>query len=153
MPYMVGAYIAVNVTSQILVLLQYFNLKSQFSYVITNNTSKNSACIELLSKELDIDPTKRYVLCISYIINLMAYQVLFRVNIKAFELELKSNVIAKFVKLVTQYYKGPIGKLYNLIYYIMHLSKQRHAFRVIQVLYIESQQELLEDEHKPLKLV
>jgi hypothetical protein len=101
MPRMTGAHTAVNVASQISTLLRHFNLQTRFSYAITNNASKNGACIDILAKELGIDADERHVLCIGHIINLVAYEVLFGVDVEAFELELESNVTAELVELVT----------------------------------------------------
>jgi hypothetical protein len=67
---------------------------------MTDNTSENRACLAILSKELSINAGVCYILYISYIINLVAYVVLFRTDVEAFELELKSNIIAKVVKLI-----------------------------------------------------
>jgi hypothetical protein len=96
---MIGSHTATNVASQISKLLYHFLLITRFGYAITDNASKNSACMAILSKELSINPSERHVLYIGYIINLVAYEVLFRSNVEAFELELESNVIAEIVKL------------------------------------------------------
>jgi hypothetical protein len=98
---MTGSQIATNIASQISKLLYHFSLIARFSYAITNNALENSAYIAILNKELSINPSERYILCISYIINLVAYEVLFRSDVEAFELELKSNIIAEIVKLAT----------------------------------------------------
>jgi hypothetical protein len=55
----------------------------------------------ILGKELSIDLDERHILCIGYIINLVAYEVLFGSNVEAFELELENNVIAEVVELAT----------------------------------------------------
>jgi hypothetical protein len=77
--------------------------------------------LDLLAKSLHFDTSKRHVLCIGYIINLVPYKVLFGSDVKLFEYELKSNVIAKVIELNSWRRKGPISKLYNLIRYIYHL--------------------------------
>jgi hypothetical protein len=136
---MTGSHTAANVASQISKLLHHFLLTTRFSHAITDNASENSACIAILGKELSINPNKRHVLCISYIINLVAHEVLFGSNVEAFELELESNVIAEVVELATWRCKGPISKLHNLIRYVTHSSKRRDAFMAIQKVILESQ--------------
>jgi hypothetical protein len=153
MPRMTGAHTAVNVASQISTLLRHFNLQTRFSYAITNNASKNGACIDILAKELGIDADERHVLCIGHIINLVAYEVLFGVDVEAFELELESNVTAELVELVTWRRKGPIGKLHNLIRYITHSTKRRNAFKAIQKRYLESRREHPDEPIRLLELV
>jgi hypothetical protein len=70
-----------------------------------------------------VDISKRHVRCIGYIINLVAYQVLFGSDIEAFKKELK-NVTAEEVALQEWRKKGPIGKLHNVIRYILYSSKR-----------------------------
>jgi hypothetical protein len=53
-----------------------------------------------MADDLSFDASKCYVLCIGYVINLVAHKVLFGLSVKAFEHEL-SNVTAEVVKLQT----------------------------------------------------
>jgi hypothetical protein len=153
MPRMTGSHTAANVTSQISKIIRHFHLQTRFGHAITDNASKNSACMAILGKELGIDPAERHVLCIGHIINLVAYEILFGSDVKAFELELENNVTAEVVELATWRRKGPIGKLHNLIRYITHLSKRRDKFFSIQELYLKSLRELPERHKQPLNLV
>jgi hypothetical protein len=139
--------------SQISKLLHHFSLTIRFGHAITDNASENLACMAILGKELGIDPSERHVLCISHIINLVAYEVLFGSDVEALELELESNITAEIVDSATWRRKGPIGKLHDLIRYITHLSKRRDAFIAIQKVILESQRELPEPAQKPLDLV
>jgi hypothetical protein len=62
------------------------------------------------------------MLYVGHIINLVAYKVLFGSDAEAFELKLQSKVTAEAVELASWRHKGPIGKLHNLIRYIMFNS-------------------------------
>lgn len=62
-----------------------------------------------------------------HIINLVAHQVLFGEDVESFE-EVLTNVTIEEVELRSWRRKGPIGKLHNLIRYILHSSKRRDAF-------------------------
>jgi hypothetical protein len=64
------------------------------------------------------------VLYIGHVINLVAYKVLFGSDIESFEHKLKHAVTAEAVKLAAWRRKGPIGKLYNIIRYILYLSER-----------------------------
>jgi hypothetical protein len=115
-----GAHTAANLSSQLSTLIQHFNLQTSFGYAITDNTSENRACLDLLAKSLHFDAGKRHVLCMGHIINLVAHKVLFGSDVESFEHELESNVIAEAIELDSWRRKGPINKLYNLIRYICH---------------------------------
>jgi hypothetical protein len=101
MPHITGSHTAANVASQISKIIRHFYLQTRFGYAITDNASKNSACMAILGKELGIDLDERHVLCIGHIINLVAYKVLFGSDVEAFESELENNIIAEVVELAT----------------------------------------------------
>jgi hypothetical protein len=109
------------------IILDHYNLRESFGYAITDNASKNRACLNLLSQELGFNAAKRHVLCIGYVINLVAHKVLFGSDVESFEYEL-SNVTAEAVELITWRRKGPINKLHNLIRYITYSSNRRDTF-------------------------
>jgi hypothetical protein len=58
--------------------------------------------------------SKRRIMCMGHIINLVAQQVLFRSDVDAFEEEL-TNVTAEEIELRNWRKRGLIGKLHNLI--------------------------------------
>jgi hypothetical protein len=72
-------------------------------------------------------------MCMGYIINLIAQQVLFGSDIDAFEEEL-TNVITEEIELRNWRKRGLIGKLHNLIWYIGYLTKRRDLLKSIQIL-------------------
>jgi hypothetical protein len=128
LPAIKGAYIAANVALTLSSILHYFKLHSTFGHAITDNASKNEACINLLSAELSIPRGKRHVFYISYIINLVAQTMLFGDDPKAFEDSL-ITVTTEEVELHNWRRYGPISKLYNLIRYINHSTNRRDAFK------------------------
>jgi hypothetical protein len=124
MPRMQGSHTAVNLKGQISGLADYFGLKQTFGYTVTDNASKNRACLNLLADELAFDAGKRYVLCMGHIINLVAHKVLFGSDVESFEHELEHVVTAEAVELAAWRRKGPIGKLHNIIRYILHSTER-----------------------------
>jgi hypothetical protein len=68
---MYSSYIGVSITKQIYAILTYFRISNNFGYAITNNTSKNTTCLDHLSELLKVDLDKRCVMCIGYVINLV----------------------------------------------------------------------------------
>jgi hypothetical protein len=132
LPTMHGSHNAVNLSTKLASILDYFNLRQSFGYAITDNASENRACLNLLSKELGFDADERHVLCMGHIINLVAHKVLFGSDVESFEDELKHNITAEIVELASWRRKGPIGKLHNLIRYICHSSERRDLFTSLQ---------------------
>jgi hypothetical protein len=64
------------------------------------------------------------VLCIGHVINLVAHKVLFSSDVESFEYELEHTVTAEAVELTAWRHKGLIGKLHNIICYILYLSER-----------------------------
>jgi hypothetical protein len=67
-----GSYIVVSIAKSLSQILHYFDLITRLGNIVTDNASKNGACIAMLAKECFIELRERYVLCIGYVINLMA---------------------------------------------------------------------------------
>jgi hypothetical protein len=130
---MQGSYTAVNLKDQIVGLVKHFGLENTLGYAITDNASKNQACLRLLAEDLAFDASKRHVLCMGHVINLVAYKVLFGTDVESFEYELEHAVTAEAVELAAWRRKGPIGKLYNIIRYILHSSERQDAFLALQI--------------------
>jgi hypothetical protein len=72
LPRMYSSHTAVGTAKSLSQILYHFDLIMRLSNIITNNASKNRACIAILAKECFIELRERYVLCISYVINLIA---------------------------------------------------------------------------------
>lgn len=133
MPSIKSAHTVVSIASQITVLLDYWKLCESFSNAVTDNATEKRACLRIIAKELDLaKPEKRHVYCIGHIINLVAHQVLFNSNVKAFKYELESNVTTKVVQLAEWRRKVPISKLHNIIRYITYSTQRRNVFLSIQ---------------------
>lgn len=132
LPRMQGAHTAAIVKGQITAILNHFTLRKRFGNAITDNASENSACMELLGEDLEIDASKRHVLCIGHVINLVAHKMLFGSDVESFEHELESNVTAEVVELNSWRKKGPISKLHNIIRHICASATRRDVFIGLQ---------------------
>jgi hypothetical protein len=132
LPQMRGSHNAVNLSGRLTSILDHFKLRQSFGYAVTDNASENRACLNLMADDLGFDASKRHVLCMGHVINLVAHKVLFGSSVEAFEHEL-SNVTAEVVELQTWRRKGPIGKLHNIIRYITHSAERQDAFINLQI--------------------
>lgn len=153
MPRMIGSHTAVNLASQISSLVHHFHLQTNFGHAITDNASENRACLNLLAEELAFDAGKRHVLCVGHIINLVAHKVLFGSDVESFVQELESNATAESVELASWRRKGPIGKLHNLIKYILHSTERQDAFLSMQTLPTEPSLTHPRRSQQPLHLI
>jgi hypothetical protein len=149
LPQIVGAHTAVSLSTQLVTILDHYNLRSCFGYAVTDNASKNRACLNLLAQELSFNAAQRHVRCIGHIINLVAHKVLFGSDVESIEYELTSNVTAEVAELMTWRRKGPISKLYNLIIYITYSANRREAFDRLQEVAFESLIDGDDDAPKP----
>jgi hypothetical protein len=66
LPSMHGAHTALNIATRLQTILDHFNLRERFGYAISDNASEHTACIKLLSQDLNIDVGKRHVLCMGH---------------------------------------------------------------------------------------
>jgi hypothetical protein len=149
LPQMIGAHTAASLSTQLVTILDHYNLRSRFGYAVTDNASENRACLDLLAQELGFNAAQRHVRCMGHIINLVAHKVLFGSDVESFEYELTGNVTAEVAELITWRRKGPIGRLHNLIIYITHSANRREAFDRLQEVAFES---LIDGNHDALKL-
>lgn len=131
LPSMHGSHTGANIAERLTLILNHFKLRDRFGHAITDNASENTACMNLLSTELNMTLNKRHVLCMGHIINLVAHQILFGEDIEAFEDHLE-NVALEELELRCWRRKGPIGKLHNLIRYICHSNQRREVFKKVQ---------------------
>jgi len=153
MPRMQGSHTAVNLKGQIFGLVQYFGLENTFGYAITDNASENRACLNLLAEDLAFNAGKRHVLCMGHVINLVAHKVLFGSDVESFEHELEHAVTAEAVELAAWRRKGPIGKLHNIIRYILYSSERQDAFLALQTTALELSEDVENIPRAPLRLI
>jgi hypothetical protein len=126
-----SSHTGVSIAKQIHAILIHFRISDNFGYAITDNASKNTACLDHLLELLKVDLDKRRVMCIGHVINLVAQQYLWGSDIDAFEEEL-TNVTTEEIELREWRKRGPISKLYDLIRYACYLSKRKELLKMIQ---------------------
>jgi hypothetical protein len=66
-----SSHIGVSIIKQIYAILTHFRISDNFGYTITNNASKNTACLDHLLELLKVDLDKRYMIYIGHVINLV----------------------------------------------------------------------------------
>jgi hypothetical protein len=152
LPRMSGAHTAMSLSTQLVSILDHYNIRDSFGYAVTDNASENRACLDILAKELGFNAAERHIRCMGHIINLVAHKVLFGSDVESFEHEL-GNVTAEVVELNTWRRKGPIGKLHNIIRYISHSEARQTAFIRLQEAAFESRVDNEDPKQQPLHLI
>ena len=69
---MYGRHTRVSIAEQIYEILIHFRITDNFGYAIADNASENTAYLDHLSELLGITLGSRRVMCIGYVINLVA---------------------------------------------------------------------------------
>jgi hypothetical protein len=72
LPIMYGSYTGVSIAKQIHAILTHFRISDNFGYAIADNASENTVCLDHLLELLKVDLDKRRVMCMGYVINLVA---------------------------------------------------------------------------------
>jgi hypothetical protein len=124
MPRVHGAHSGLNHSESIAALIAQYNLGDRIGYFVTDNAYSNDVALRYLAKEYDFDAKQRHVRCFSHVLNLVAQAVLLGKDSDAFEAELNTNLTVEEVQLQAWRKKGLIGKLHNVVYWIVR-SPQR----------------------------
>jgi hypothetical protein len=72
LPRMHSSHTVVSIAKSLSQILYHFDLITRLGNIVTDNASENGACIAVLAKECFIKPREYHVLCIGYVINLIA---------------------------------------------------------------------------------
>ena len=77
-------------------VIKDFGIKNkQIGYFILDNATNNNTAIMAIIKEFDFNPIKRRLCCLGYIINIIAYYLLYGYNPDLFKAE---DMVPKDIK-------------------------------------------------------
>jgi len=80
----------------VIAVIKDFSIKNkQIRYFMLDNTTNNNTAIIAIIKEFDFDPIKRQLYCLGYIINIIAYYLLYGYNPDLFKAE---DIVPKDIK-------------------------------------------------------
>ncbi|PNP54796.1 hypothetical protein FNYG_15600 [Fusarium nygamai] len=109
-------------------IIKEFGLKKRVGYFVLDKAGNNNTGVEALGRMFGFNPSKRRLRCTAHIVNLVATQIMYGKDLRAFETE------------------GALGKLRNIIMWITDRHADGGRAREFQALQIESQNCLLDDE-------
>ena len=115
LPTQLGQHSGINYVEVIGNIFNIFKIiKEWFGYFITDNASINDTYLDYLVVKFSFNKAYRRTCCVYYILNLVAQQLIFSKNKKAFENE-DVNILEEEEFLEQQWKEGLLGTLCDLI--------------------------------------
>ena len=78
---------SINITEEVIKVIKDFSISDQLGYFMLNNILNNNTAIKAITEAFRFNPIKYSFCCLSYIINLIIYYLLFRFNLYLFKIE------------------------------------------------------------------
>ncbi|KAI8412297.1 hypothetical protein FOFC_08927, partial [Fusarium oxysporum] len=126
-------------------IIKEFGLEKRVGYFVLDNAGNNNTGVEALGRMFGFNPSKRRLRCTAHIVNLVATQIMYGKDLRAFETEGDvPRALQDDLELWRR--KGALGKLRNIIMWITDRHAGGGRAREFKALQIESQNCLLDDE-------
>lgn len=126
-------------------IIKEFGLEKRVGYFVLDNAGNNNTGVEELGRMFGFNPSKRRLRCTAHIVNLVATQIMYGKDLRAFETEGDApRALQDDLELWRR--KGALGKLRNIIMWITDRHAGGGRAREFKSLQIESQNCLLDDE-------
>jgi hypothetical protein len=126
-------------------IIKEFGLEKRVGYFVLDNAGNNNTGVEALGRMFGFNPSKRRLRCTAHIVNLVATQIMYGKDLRAFETEGDApRALQDDLELWRR--KGALGKLRNIIMWITDRHAGGGRAREFKSLQIESQNCLLDDE-------
>ena len=89
-------YTGVNIIKSIIAVIKNFSIKNeQIRYFMLDNTTNNNIVIIAIMKEFNFNLIKCWLYYLGYIINIIAYYLLYSYNLNLFKIK---NIVFKDIK-------------------------------------------------------
>lgn len=136
-----------NIAQGVADIIMEFGLEKRVGYFVLDNAANNDKAIETLGGIFGFDPVQRRIRCAVHIVNLVAMQLMYGKDLKAFEAE---NADIRHLREDLELWrrKGALGKLRNIIMWITDRHADGGRSREFKTLQIEHQNCLLEEDER-----
>ena len=131
-PEIEGKHSGINIAETALTILNEFDILDSLGYTVTDNASSNSVALEVMANELDFNKDHKRLRCMGHTINLIAKAVLFGNNPASLQKEIE-EARKDLAQLKLWRSRGPIGKLHNVVKFILGSPQRRKRFFNIQL--------------------
>jgi hypothetical protein len=126
-----GKHSGCNMAQNIGDVIAEFGLEQKIGYFITDNAFSNSTCLDHLANEFGFAKAEVWIRCSGHVLNLVAQAVLLGHDEESFEREL-ADVALEELQLQIWRKRGPIGKLHNLVYWIVRSPQRNDRLMALQ---------------------
>jgi hAT family C-terminal dimerisation region len=143
-----GTHTGNNIAEAVLKVIYKYGLSHDtIGWFVLDNASSNDTCVAEILKGLNINDTveHRRLRCLGHIINLSAKAFLFGSDPNAFDEDIEKTQRYEELKKEREHWRkqGPIGKLHNIVTYILSTPQRREEFEEKVQGEIEKQKEFL----------
>jgi len=125
LPRLRGSHTAENIATALAEVIKKYQFNYKLSYLITNNTTNNDDLYNYLSQSLLV-PKKERLRCAGHIINLIIKALIYGKGVSKLKRLLIST--SDQVKFDLMRQKGFMGKVHNIVKYIMQSAGRRKDF-------------------------
>jgi hypothetical protein len=149
-----GTHSGENIAEAVVKIIGKYGLTGdQVGWFVLDNASSNDTCVKEIIKALGINDTveHRRLRCLGHIINLAAKAFFFGSDSTSFEDEIEGTQRREDDKKERAIWRkqGPIGKLHNIVKYILTTPQRREEFEEKVRGEIERQKDYLRDTAQP----
>ena len=127
-----GSHSGENTAERVVAVVGDYEIESRLGYFVLDNADTNDTCVAAVLGTIrpDLQPKEGRLRCLGHIINLAAKALLFGTDAEAFELEvLGAEALEEEIKELDLWRrKGPVGKLHNVVKFILKTPQRREEF-------------------------
>jgi hypothetical protein len=129
---MADIHSGINISNNTLAVVNEYGIRDKVGYFVLDNVKTNDVAVRLLAKELGFHPTWRRGRCAGHIIALVASATQLGIDYEMFDRQLQAcESIEEQVELWRS--KGPIGKLWSTVKWILASPGRVQRFRKVQL--------------------
>ena len=149
-----GTHSGENIAEAILKVVRKYGLSGdQIGWFVLDNATSNDTCVAEILKALGINDTveRRRLRCLGHVINLSAKAFFFGSDPDSFEEEIRRTQRYEEQKKEREIWRkrGPVGKLHNIVMYILGTPQRKEDFDKMVRAEIERQKAYLEATAQP----
>jgi hypothetical protein len=130
LPEVNGHYGATHLAPPLQKLIEEYDIGNNLGAFQMDNADNNDTCLRQLATKFDINPAQQRMRCFGHVINLVVKALLMGTGLSKFQKELTDANDSDTFRIWRN--QGAIGKLHNIIRYIMRSTQRIYAFNEAQ---------------------
>jgi hypothetical protein len=129
-PEIKGKHFGHNIAEIALTILTKFDILDRLGYTVTDNVSNNDTALDVMANKLDFNKDYKRLQCMGHIVNLIAKAVLYGKDPASLQKEIK-EARKDLDQLKLWRSRGPIGRLHNVVKFILaSLQRCKHFLNI-----------------------